>query len=210
VTAVFINYRSKQDAWPVEVLQRGLVEVFGRRRVFVDHHSLPPGEHFEPILWDYMRRSAVVLVLIGQDWLTLADESGQRLLDREDDFVCAEIAHALDKDKVVVPVLVDGARLPKSYELPPGISELSKRQYRTLGWRSVARDVEIIVEAVREHVPEESLPSQQASGDQGAPPSITVNRGSVAVGEKGTSNYYEHAPDRPAPQDPSRSGDADG
>jgi hypothetical protein len=69
-----------------------------------------------------------VLVVIGPNWLGVRDESGGRRLDNPDDFVAIEIAGALARDIRVIPVLVDGARMPKAGELPDSLKPLARRQ----------------------------------------------------------------------------------
>ena len=59
----------------------------------------------------------VVLVVIGPDWIS----------DDPDDFVNLEVKAALDGDRRVIPVLVDGARMPSPAELPPQLSGLARR-----------------------------------------------------------------------------------
>ena len=53
-----------------------------------------------------------MLVLIGQSWLTAVEEDGSRRLDNPRDWVVQEIEAALARDVTVIPVLVDGARMP--------------------------------------------------------------------------------------------------
>jgi hypothetical protein len=61
----------------------------------------------------------VALVLIGEEWLAMTGPQGKRRLDDPEDFVRVEVAAALTRDDVtVVPVLVEGAQMPSSAELP--------------------------------------------------------------------------------------------
>jgi len=59
--------------------------------------------------------------------LDARDEQGNRRLDKSDDFVRIEIASALKQDKLVIPVLVHDARMPKLEELPDDIKHLARR-----------------------------------------------------------------------------------
>ena len=58
------------------------------------------------------------LAIIGPNWLHAKDESGGRRIDNPDDFVAIEIAAAFGRNIPVIPVLIDGARMPKATELP--------------------------------------------------------------------------------------------
>jgi len=70
----------------------------------------------------------VLLTLIGNEWLTITDEHGRRRLDDPDDFVRLEIEAALVRKVRVIPILVDGARMPRADELPDSLSKLVRRQ----------------------------------------------------------------------------------
>jgi len=66
--------------------------------------------------------ASVIIVVIGPHWLTASDSSGVRRIDDPNDFVALEIASALTRSALVIPVPVDGAskrpRNPK-YAFPP-------------------------------------------------------------------------------------------
>jgi hypothetical protein len=66
-------------------------------------------------------------VMIGNDWLNARDSEGARRLDKDGDWVRLEIERALARSDVeVIPVLVDGARLPPREELPPSLAGLRR------------------------------------------------------------------------------------
>jgi uncharacterized RDD family membrane protein YckC len=67
------------------------------------------------------------LALIGDEWLTITDEHGRRRLDSPDDFVRVEIEAALTRKVRVIPILVDGARMPRADELPDSLAKLVRR-----------------------------------------------------------------------------------
>jgi hypothetical protein len=78
------------------------------------------------------------------------DEAGQRRLHQPDDFVAIEIAAALARDIRVIPVLVDGARIPKASELPDSLKRLAGRQAIEVRQPHFDRDAEALIEKVRE------------------------------------------------------------
>lgn len=73
-----------------------------------------------------MASSDVVLALIGDDWLTVADAQGNRPLDKADDFVRVELTAPLKRNVPVIPVLLERARMPGPTELPPELSQLAR------------------------------------------------------------------------------------
>ena len=70
----------------------------------------------------------VLAALIGTDWLTITDEQGRRRLDDPDDFVRLEIEAALTRSVRVIPILVDGATMPRADALPDSLAKLVRRQ----------------------------------------------------------------------------------
>jgi hypothetical protein len=70
----------------------------------------------------------VLIALIGDQWLATADEAGGRRLDNSDDFVRLEIEAALARKVRVVPILVEGARMPRADELPASLAKLVRHQ----------------------------------------------------------------------------------
>ena len=87
-----------------------------------------PGVDFVEHLNNQVAECDVILVVVGPNWLNVKDDSGNRQLDNPDDFVAIEIAAALARKIRVIPVLVDGARMPKVGELPEPLKPLVRRQ----------------------------------------------------------------------------------
>ena len=58
----------------------------------------------------------------------VADAAGTRRLDDPGDFVRIETAAALTRNIRVVPVLVDGALMPRADQLPANLASLARRQ----------------------------------------------------------------------------------
>ena len=92
----------------------------------------------------------VFLAIISPNWLDAKDETGQHQLHHPDDFVAIEIAAALARNIPVIPVLVDGARMPKASWLPDSLKPLAHRQAVEVRQLHFDRDAEALVERVRE------------------------------------------------------------
>ena len=88
---------------------------------------IPLGLNFVTILRQEVSACDVLLALIGPRWAGIRNEAGGRCLDNELDFVRIEIATALARDIPVVPVLFDGAAIPRQDELPDELKELALR-----------------------------------------------------------------------------------
>ena len=148
MAGVFISYRRGNTNAHAGRLYDRLKDRFGSDRVFMDVDTIVPGTDFV----DHVRRAVgsceAMLVLIGNDWLYCQDEDGRRRLEDPDDFVRLEVTTGLTRGVRVVPVLLQGARVPKASELPEQIAALTRRNAIELsdaGWRD---DVERLVEAL--------------------------------------------------------------
>jgi hypothetical protein len=125
---IFISYRREETAYPAGWLFAQLAEHFGASQVFKDVDSIQLGDDFVEVITRAIGSCDVLLALIGDEWLTVADEHGRRRLDDPDDFVRLEIEAALTRNVRVIPILVDGARMPRADELPDSLVKLVRRQ----------------------------------------------------------------------------------
>ena len=124
---VFISYRRQDTQHLAGRLYDRLRDHFGRERVFMDVDSIEPGLDFGEAIDKAVRSSGVMLVLIGENWLTSTDRQGRRRLDNPDDYVRLELEATLNRQVRVIPVLVEGAAMPTSQELPASLASFSRR-----------------------------------------------------------------------------------
>lgn len=124
---IFISYRRQDAAGYAGRLHAQLVDHFGEERVFMDVKGLEPGVDFVEEIERAVASCAVLIVIIGRGWLGM-DSARKRRLDDPKDFVHIETAAALARHIRVVPVLVDGAVMPREDELPADLAPLSRRQ----------------------------------------------------------------------------------
>jgi hypothetical protein len=95
--------------------------------------------------------------IIGRTWLE-TDSKGRLRIHDERDFVRNEIGAALKRDIAVLPVLVDGAEMPREEELPVDLAQLPRFQAHHLrsdvDWQSSeTRLVETLAGLLGESVP---------------------------------------------------------
>lgn len=124
---IFISYRRDDSADAAGRIYDRLLGQFNKEEVFKDVDSIPKGQDFREVLGNAVRQCKIVLVVIGRAWLSAKDETGQRRLDRSDDFVRIEVESALTHARYVIPVLVQHARMPAPSELPPCLEQLAFR-----------------------------------------------------------------------------------
>jgi hypothetical protein len=130
--SVFVNYRRGDTGWTANTVAEALRRRLGvTSQVFLDNSSIGLGDAFAGALEDGVRRSKVLLALIGPRW----DE--HPLIDRlrdPDDWVRKEILLARRYGVTVVPVLVDRTKVPDVAALPdelcflPGLQAARIRQ----------------------------------------------------------------------------------
>lgn len=118
---VFISYR-RGDADPVaRQIAKDLKDDLGHDNVFIDTSDLWAGDRFDTRIEQRIRRADVVIALVGPSW------AGGERINESGDWVRREIALALKSRGDVVPVLVDGGRLPTS--LPRDLRRLARIQH---------------------------------------------------------------------------------
>src|SRR5215475_295521 len=153
---IFINYRRGDDPGNSGRLFDRLEEVFPRDQLFMDVDSIAPGRDFVRVLEDMVAQCDVLLAVIGKGWLQARDEQGVRGLDKADDFVRIEITSALKQDKLVIPVLVHEAQMPKPDELPEAIRPLARRNAVRLTHERFKTDTQGLVTAIKQALEEAS------------------------------------------------------
>lgn len=148
---IFISYRRQDSSGHAGRLRDHLQARFGSL-VFQDVDDIPDGEIFEDVLGKALESCDVALVIIGRRWLGATDAQGRRRLDDPDDWVRVETRQLLQRNIRVIPVLVGGATMPQSHELPPDIQGLAKRQARELRDTAWEADVRALVQRLSEIV----------------------------------------------------------
>jgi hypothetical protein len=114
----------------------------------MDIDQIEPGEDFVEVINRKVVTCDIAIVAIGPHWLSATDQSGKRRLDDEEDFVRMEIVAALQRNIRVIPVLVDGARMPGRHDLPEALAPLSRRNAIELSETRFHADVNRLIEAI--------------------------------------------------------------
>jgi tetratricopeptide (TPR) repeat protein len=145
---IFISYRRSDSTPFTGRLFDHLINSFGKDHVFRDIHSITPGSEFLKVIKDGIRSCDVLIAVIGCHWLTAKGKDGKRRLDKRDDYVKAEIREALRGEKIVIPVLVDGAKMPRREELPRSITRLVSRNAIEFSEARFNYDVAELIKAI--------------------------------------------------------------
>lgn len=199
--AIFISYRREDAEGQAGRLFDDLVSHFGKGSVFMDVTGIERGRDFRQAIKEHVASCDVLLAMIGKDWLGAKDESGRLRLEDPMDFVCLEIASALKRDIPVIPVLVRGAIMPRSDQLPPDLADLPYRNGVELTHARWDSDVQELIEALRPHV-ETTEPAAQGPGEVGGKRSlrliVATSVMAIAVGLGGYQLYKKIPDEKPA------------
>jgi TIR domain len=125
---IFISYRRDDSAGYAGRLYDRLIPHFGAHRVFMDVEGIELGADFVTAIEEAVGSCRVLIVIIGDEWLKTTDAAGRRRLEDPHDFIRLETVTALKRGIRVVPVLVGGAFMPRSDELPDDLKPLARRQ----------------------------------------------------------------------------------
>jgi len=145
---IFLSYRHEDTRHVAGRLYAPLELHFGAGNVFMDVDSIPPGLDFIEAIKEAVGSCNIVLALIGPAWLTVTDERGRRRIDDADDFVALEIKTGLERDILVIPVLVDGAGPPRREDLPHSLAPLANRQVVRLDHDSFSTGITMLMNAL--------------------------------------------------------------
>ena len=124
---VFISYRRNDSSAYTRALFEALRARLGERQVFMDVDAIEPGVDFVTSIQNAVGRCEALIAVIGKGWLEATDDRGQRRLDNEHDYVRIEIATALQRNVRVIPVLLDGVKMPGEASLPEPLKPLARR-----------------------------------------------------------------------------------
>src|SRR5437016_4343933 len=126
-SGIFVSYRRDDSAgYAGRLFDRLSAYFVGGDQIFMDVDHIEPGEDFARVIEEAVGSCEILIALMGRSWLTSRDETGRRL-DNPNDFVRLEIAAALARGVRVIPVLVQGAQMPRPQDLPEDLLPLSRR-----------------------------------------------------------------------------------
>jgi len=164
---VFISYRREDSAAYAGRIQDRLERELGRDLLFLDVDDIPLGVNFVKVLREEVAQCGVLLAVIGPNWLGVRDEDGTRRLDNPTDVVRIEIAAALQREIPVIPILLDGTRVPKADQLPEDLKELALRNGLNVRHASFHADLDKLIRELKRQVAAARLSDAQALLNKG-------------------------------------------
>jgi formylglycine-generating enzyme required for sulfatase activity len=147
---IFISYRRDDDPAAAARVRDGLAPKFGKTNLFIDVDDLLAGQRFDEELAKALTACDVLIAVIGERWMELLKA---KLASGERDHVREEIAAALQRRIVVIPVRVgrEGRLppLPGVADLPANIHDLVLYQKHDITHERFGRDVAELTDAIR-------------------------------------------------------------
>ncbi len=151
---IFISYRRHDTEGFAGRLFDQLANHFGEDQIFMDLDAIEPGEDFIEVIEEAVGDCHLMIAIIGRGWVTCTDGQGRRRLDNPEDFVRVEISAALERGIRVIPVLVQGASIPRADQLPEALAKLARRnafELSSMRWKyDVGRLVATIEKILRQ------------------------------------------------------------
>jgi TIR domain/WD domain, G-beta repeat len=123
---IAISYRrADSEAMTGRIFDR-LSSHFGKEVIFRDIDSIPPGIDFRIHINEMLRKTNVLLAIVGPAWLG-ASAGGLERIQQESDAVRVEIETALRRRTPLLPVLIANTTMPSSDQLPPSLKDFAFR-----------------------------------------------------------------------------------
>ena len=148
---IFISYRRLDTSHIAGRIYDRLAREMPENEVFFDVDTIPIGVNFKQHISSAVGSSAVMLVLVGEKWLSLNWRQSRwwfRSRPKED-FVQAEIKSALDLGVPIVPLLVDNVAMPHLDDLPNSIAEfVSLNAAEVRSGRDFHKDMDRVLEII--------------------------------------------------------------
>jgi hypothetical protein len=146
---IFINYRREDTSGYAGRIFDSLAQEFEESNIFIDVTKINTGTDFTKAITQSLDLSSYFLILVGDTWLNCKDSLGKRRLDNPDDFVRKEISLAIQRKIIIIPVLVEDAKMPSATDLPEDIKEMCKWQAIEITDSRWKYDIDKLINAIK-------------------------------------------------------------
>jgi class 3 adenylate cyclase/tetratricopeptide (TPR) repeat protein len=149
MSSIFVSYRRNDAPAHAGRIYDRLAERVGKDNVYMDLDSTVPGADFGDVIEQTIAQCDALIAVIGRDWVSALRPSRRaRRADRSEDWVRREMAAALARNIRVMPVLVQGAKMPSSAELPDDIKGLARRHAIELSDTAWSAQLGLLIDAL--------------------------------------------------------------
>src|SRR5262245_11843734 len=199
---IFVSYRRDDVPGDARGVRDALAARFGKASIFMDVDNLLAGQRFDDELAKALAACDVFLAIIGPRWMDLLKTKAS---GGDRDYVREEIAAALKRNIVVIPVRVgrEGSMpaLPRPDDLPEDICDLVHYQKQDVAHERFGRDAAELIAAIigvrRAREPKKTGLPQVPWGWVGATAAIVLAIGWVGAHQIGVPAWWPSAIPQP-------------
>jgi len=159
--AIFISYRHDDAPAQTTAIGAALKQQVGESLVCMDVGSIDDAQQRPTLERTALSTAKLVIVVIGRQWLQISDKYSKRCIDNDHDRVLNEIKTALNCQSRIIPVLVDGAKMPPLDVLPNDIKALASLQTFTVRPQHWHHDIKLLLSQLDTIQPECRLKTRQ-------------------------------------------------
>lgn len=168
---IVVSYRRADSAAIAGRIFDRLTTQYGDDSVFMDVDNIPFGTDFRHHIRQVLETSDIFIAVVGPHW---SGTEGANRIREEADPVRVEVETALARGMPIIPLLVDGARMPTVADLPESLQAFA---YLNAAPIDIGRDFRLHMDRVIRSV------DAIAAGT----PNTLVSRSSLAVAKGGAS-----------------------
>ena len=150
--SVFLNYRREDSSGSSGRMFDLLSHKLTGARVFMDVDALEPGVDFTRAMDEQLAGCDYFIAVVGPNWANAQAADGRRRLDNPNDYVRVEIEAALRRGIRVVPVLVDGAKMPQPNDVPESLKPFCTRNAFVVAHHKFASDIDDLAIAIKRNI----------------------------------------------------------
>jgi len=119
---IALSYRRSDSSAITGRICDRLIARYGKKSVFIDIDNIPAGTDFRERIQEVWRHTDVVVAVIGAQWLG-TDAAGASRFAQENDPVRVEIETAIELDVPLIPVLIEGTKMPSAAAVPESFKD---------------------------------------------------------------------------------------
>jgi hypothetical protein len=161
---IFISYRREDTEGYAGRIFDHLSKYFGADRVFMDVEAIALGDNFVDVIEEAVCSASVFIALIGNRWMSAADEKGNLRLQDPKDFVRLEVSSALRNEETrVIPLLVHSTTMPSSNALPEDLAPLTFRNAMNISHARFVADVDRLTEEIEKYFEQIGVPGKKTT-----------------------------------------------
>jgi TIR domain len=177
---IVISYRRQDTEAITGRIRDRLASHYGAESVFMDIDSIPLGTDFREHIRQVLTTTDIVIAVMGARWTGSVRGRSARIRELTDP-VRIEIERALDHGTPLVPVLVNGAHMPKPEELPDTLQDLSFRNAAEVdSGRDFHQHMDRLIRSLDQILASRQVPDRSAEAAATEEPTAPADRGGSA------------------------------